>query len=78
MPTIIFSKETSSSHEWLAVNDDGSLTHHTENCGWSAMRQGVNSRERCISTSAAKRRWPELAQQIEELVAACGAIGQTS
>jgi len=78
MPTIIFSRETSSSQEWLAVNDDGSLVHHTENCGWSAVRHGANLRERSISASSAKRRWPALAQQIGELIAACRAIGQTA
>ena len=78
MATIVFSRETSGSQEWLAVNDDGTLTHHIENCGWLALRNGAKLRERPVSVPAAKRRWPELAQQIEALVAACHTIGQAS
>ena len=69
MATVIFSKETSSSAEWLAVNDDGSLTHHVENRGWSAVRDGAKPRERTLSVAAAKRRWPEHAQDIEKVLA---------
>ena len=70
MATVIFSKETSSSAEWLAVNDDGSLTHHVENRGWSAVRDGAKPRERALTVAAALRRWPEHAQDIAQAVEA--------
>jgi hypothetical protein len=68
MATVIFSKETSSFEEWLSVNDDGSLTHYVRSCGWSAVRNGAKPRERVLSVAAAKRRWPEHAEDIEKVV----------
>ncbi len=66
MTITIFHTESNSSEEWLLVNDDRTLTHHTENSGWAVGRTGVLPRDKIISAEAAKARWPPYADKIEE------------
>ncbi len=44
MPISIFHTENNSAEEWLLVNEDGTLTHHIENTGWSMAGGGLLAR----------------------------------
>lgn len=65
MATIIFHKENNSAEEWLCVNDDGSVTYHIENSGWTMIGSGVQPREKTLTASEAKDRWPSHAESID-------------
>jgi hypothetical protein len=55
---IIYRRETNAREEWIAVNDDETVTHHIENSGWPMMKAGIGGRDRTMTTAAAKKEWP--------------------
>jgi hypothetical protein len=65
MASTIFHRENSSAEEWLHVNDDGTVIHHIENSGWTMTGTGVQSRERTLTPTEAKDRWPSYAESID-------------
>jgi hypothetical protein len=65
MSTTIFHRENNSAEEWLHVNDDGTLTYHFENSGWSMKGAGVQPREETLTSLQAKDRWPSYAESID-------------
>jgi hypothetical protein len=69
MGTQIYYRETSVKEEWIDVNDDGSVTHVTENSGWAVERKGIDRRTRKMTADEAKEKWPEHADKIDEAIA---------
>jgi len=65
MASTIFHRENNSAEEWLRVNDDGTVTYHIENSGWTMIGSGVQSRERTLTTLEAKDCWPSYAESID-------------
>lgn len=65
MASTIFHRESNSVEEWLCVNDDGTVTYHIENSGWTMIESGVQSRESTFTSLEAKDRWPAYAEFID-------------
>ena len=65
MPLTIFHTENNSAEEWLRLNDDGTVSHHIENSGWSMTRSGTLPREKQLTAQEAKVRWPSYAEKID-------------
>jgi len=65
MGSTIFHSENNSAEEWLHVNDDGTVTHHIENSGWTMAGSGVQPRETVMTSREAKNRWPSYAKAID-------------
>jgi hypothetical protein len=61
----IFHSEQNDRKEWLAVNQDGTVTHHTEQSSWQSIRRGPGGCDVTVPLSDATRQWPDYAQQIE-------------
>ena len=55
--------------EWLRVNDNGTVTYHSEISGWQLMRRGPSSPDLSISIAEAKAHWPSFAGRIDEAYA---------
>jgi hypothetical protein len=69
MPVTIFHRERSSDEEWLEVNDDGTVCHHTENSGWRMTRKGLDKHDDVMSPDRAKALWPQYAADIDRALA---------
>ena len=65
MTFTIFHTESNSVEVWLLVNDDGTVTYHIENSGWSMARSGPLPREENMTAQAAKVRWSSYADKID-------------
>jgi hypothetical protein len=66
MPITIFHRESGSTESWLDVNDDGTVTYHTENSGWRMARRGNESSDSNMTPEQAKERWPSCASKIDD------------
>lgn len=69
MPITIFHRETNAKETELVVNDDGTVTYHTERSGWPMMRKGIGGRDRQMSADQAKAEWPSYADDIDKALA---------
>ncbi len=65
----IFRTQKNLRESWLAVNDDGTVSHHLRNFGSRLLRDGAEERTRTISASEAKSRWPLFSESINLAVA---------
>ena len=61
----IFRSEQNDLKEWLTVNEDGTVTHHSEKSAWQMIRRGPNARDCTVPLNDAARQWPDYAEQIE-------------
>lgn len=66
MTFTIFHSENNSAEEWLQVNDNGTVTYHIENSGWTMAHSGLLTREENMTAQAAKVRWPTYADRIDD------------
>jgi len=66
MSVTIYHFESGNTEKWIDVNDDGTVTYHTENAGWTAMRRGVGGNDETMSAEEAKKRWPQHAEEIDK------------
>jgi hypothetical protein len=65
----IFHTENGATETWLQVNDDLTVTYHTEKSGWPMMRAGLQPRDTQYTVAAAKKEWSSYAKDIDAAVA---------
>ncbi len=78
MPITIFSRGTNAQDVWLQLNDDGTLTYHTENNGWMMMQRGLEPRDRAYTAEKAKEKWPRHSGDIDEALRTLAKTGPSS
>ncbi len=69
MPIEIFHAESGSTETWLEVNDDESVTYHTEKTGWPMVRGGINPKDSHYTAEEAKAKWTSYAKDIDAAIA---------
>lgn len=69
MPKTIYQWENGNTEEWIDVNDDGTVTRHTENSGWKLMKNGIGRHDETVNAAEAKKRWPNHAKAIDRALA---------
>lgn len=69
MPIQIFHTESGSTETWLEVNEDLTVTYHTEKSGWPMMRGGLNPNDTHYTVAEARSKWSSYAKAIDEAVA---------
>ena len=69
----IFHTESGNTEAWLQVNDDGTVTYHSENSGWTMMRRGIEGSDRKMSAEQAKQAWRGYAAEIDKALATIAA-----
>jgi hypothetical protein len=65
----IFHSERNDLKERLTVNEDGTVTHHTEKSAWQMIRCGPGAGDITVPLSEAARHWPSYAEQIAKAYA---------
>lgn len=65
MPITIFSRETNAKETSLEVNEDGSVSYHSSNSGWSMLKKGVRPQVVKYTLEEAIARWPSYRAELE-------------
>jgi hypothetical protein len=73
MSVEIFHTESGSTETWLVANDDGTVTYHQENSGWTMMRRGAEGSDSKMTAIEAKARWTSYAADIDVALATLSA-----
>lgn len=69
MPIEIHSFESGNTEYWIVLNNDGTITYHEENAGWTAARRGAEPSDDTMTVDEAKKRWPQHAGKIDRALA---------
>ena len=62
-------RESGATEKWLQVNEDETVTYHTEKTGWPMMRGGIKPQDTHYTVEEAKLKWTSYAKDIDVAIA---------